>query len=122
MRAAEMLVWMGDFNYRINCGYEDAKENIRRGRLETLLERVRHCPRAQHLCDIHTRHRQEHLRQINFGRTKILFLLSEISAARPATPCQAVVKRNRTPSAVSLYCTSLSIVSPHTSAGGCRTS
>lgn len=41
MRAAEMLVWVGDFNYRINCSYEEAKEGIRRGRLEQLLAKAR---------------------------------------------------------------------------------
>ena len=56
MRAAEMLVWMGDFNYRINCSYEDAKENIRRGRLETLLERVRHCAqRSNYVTSTHSK-------------------------------------------------------------------
>lgn len=40
MRAAEMLVWAGDFNYRINCTYEEVKDCIRRGKLEHLLQKV----------------------------------------------------------------------------------
>lgn len=41
MRNAEMLVWAGDFNYRIDATYEDAIDHIRCNDLEYLLERVR---------------------------------------------------------------------------------
>lgn len=40
MRAAEMLIWMGDFNYRVNVSYEDCKDAIRRKQLHLLLEKV----------------------------------------------------------------------------------
>ena len=40
MRNAEMLVWAGDFNYRIDVTYEDAIDHIRCNDLEYLLERV----------------------------------------------------------------------------------
>ncbi len=40
MRDAEMLVWAGDFNYRIEATYEDAMDRIRGSDLEYLLERV----------------------------------------------------------------------------------
>ena len=40
MRNAEMLVWAGDFNYRIEATYEDALDHIRCNDLEYLLERV----------------------------------------------------------------------------------
>ena len=40
MRNAEMLVWAGDFNYRIDATYEDAIDRIRCNDLEYLLERV----------------------------------------------------------------------------------
>ncbi|KAL0054630.1 hypothetical protein WJX82_000216 [Trebouxia sp. C0006] len=39
MRNAEMLVWAGDFNYRIDATYEDAIDHIRCNDLEYLLER-----------------------------------------------------------------------------------
>ena len=42
MRDAEMLVWAGDFNYRIEVGYEDAMQHIRGNDLEYLLDRVSH--------------------------------------------------------------------------------
>lgn len=35
-----MLVWLGDFNYRIDCIYEEAKELVRRNDLQTLLAKV----------------------------------------------------------------------------------
>lgn len=41
MRDAEMLVWAGDFNYRIEATYEDALERIRNNELDYLIERVR---------------------------------------------------------------------------------
>lgn len=40
MRAAEMLVWLGDFNYRVNCSYEEAKEYIQQGWIKELLAMV----------------------------------------------------------------------------------
>ena len=40
MRDAEMLVWAGDFNYRIEASYEDALDHINRNELDWLLERV----------------------------------------------------------------------------------
>lgn len=40
MRAAEMLVWLGDFNYRVNCSYEDAKDYIQHGWIKELLSKV----------------------------------------------------------------------------------
>ena len=40
MRAAEMLVWLGDFNYRINCSYDDAKDYIQHGWIKELLAKV----------------------------------------------------------------------------------
>ena len=49
MRNAEMLVWAGDFNYRIESTYEDAMDRIRVNDLEYLLERVSHY-RSTHLC------------------------------------------------------------------------
>ncbi|KAL3132931.1 hypothetical protein ABBQ38_006845 [Trebouxia sp. C0009 RCD-2024] len=39
MRDAEMLVWAGDFNYRIEATYEDALERIRNNELDYLIER-----------------------------------------------------------------------------------
>lgn len=41
MRDAEMLVWAGDFNYRIEASYEDALDHIAQKELDWLLERVR---------------------------------------------------------------------------------
>ena len=41
MRAAELLVWAGDFNYRVEASYEDAKDKVRRGRLEDLLAKAK---------------------------------------------------------------------------------
>ncbi|KAL4853623.1 Type II inositol polyphosphate 5-phosphatase 15 [Chlorella vulgaris] len=38
MREAEMLVWLGDFNYRIDGGYEAVKERAIRNELPPLLE------------------------------------------------------------------------------------
>lgn len=35
-----MLVWLGDFNYRINCTYEEAKESIQHGWIKELLAKV----------------------------------------------------------------------------------
>ena len=35
-----MLVWMGDFNYRIDCTYEHAKELAHRNQLAELLAKV----------------------------------------------------------------------------------
>lgn len=40
MRSAELLVWLGDFNYRIGCTYTEAKERIRNNQLDYLLEQV----------------------------------------------------------------------------------
>ena len=40
MRDAEMLVWAGDFNYRIEATYEDAMDHIRNNDLDYLVERV----------------------------------------------------------------------------------
>ncbi len=50
MRNAEMLVWAGDFNYRIDATYEDAIDHIRCNDLEYLLERV--CNRFLLLCNL----------------------------------------------------------------------
>ena len=41
MRDAEMLVWAGDFNYRIEVGYEAAMHHIRSNDLDYLLDRVK---------------------------------------------------------------------------------
>ena len=40
MRDAEMLVWAGDFNYRIEASYEDALDHINLNELDWLLDRV----------------------------------------------------------------------------------
>lgn len=40
MRDAEMLVWAGDFNYRIEVGYDEALEHIRNNDLDFLIDRV----------------------------------------------------------------------------------
>lgn len=40
MRDAEMLVWAGDFNYRIEAGYDEALEHIRNNDLDFLIDRV----------------------------------------------------------------------------------
>ena len=40
MRGAHMLVWLGDFNYRIDGGYEAVKERAIRNELGPLLELV----------------------------------------------------------------------------------
>ena len=40
MRDAEMLVWAGDFNYRIEATYEDALDHIRNNDLDYLIDRV----------------------------------------------------------------------------------
>lgn len=42
MRDAELLVWLGDFNYRIDTTYEIAKENIRRNTPTSLAELLKH--------------------------------------------------------------------------------
>ena len=42
MRDADMIVWAGDFNYRIEASYEDAIEHIRNNDLDYLIDRVRH--------------------------------------------------------------------------------
>ncbi len=41
MRNAQMLVWLGDFNYRIDGPYEAVKERAIRNELGPLLELVR---------------------------------------------------------------------------------
>jgi hypothetical protein len=41
MREADMLLWLGDFNYRIEGGYEAVKEKAVRSELGALLELVR---------------------------------------------------------------------------------
>ena len=38
MKDAELLVWLGDFNYRIDVSYEVAKEKIRRNTRQSLDE------------------------------------------------------------------------------------
>ena len=45
MRDAEMVIWLGDFNYRIELSFEVAKEKARRKLLTELLAKVRiqHC-------------------------------------------------------------------------------
>lgn len=43
MRGAHMLVWLGDFNYRIDGGYEAVKERAIRNELVPLLELVSPC-------------------------------------------------------------------------------
>lgn len=62
MRDAEMLVWAGDFNYRIEATYEDALERIRNNELDYLIERVRPqtLPAAmrQHCCTLLTLYRE----------------------------------------------------------------
>ncbi len=57
LRDAELVVWLGDFNYRIDTTFEDAKEKARRKMLTQLLELVRshahYCPSAAallHVC------------------------------------------------------------------------
>jgi len=40
MRAAEMLIWLGDFNYRVDCSYKEAKEYIQQGWIKELLAKV----------------------------------------------------------------------------------
>ena len=40
MRDAEMLVWLGDFNYRIDGAYEAVKERAIRNELSPLLKLV----------------------------------------------------------------------------------
>lgn len=54
MRDAELLVWMGDFNYRIDESYEKAKELIRhsmhsRSALDELLDKASHTWQIQSL-------------------------------------------------------------------------
>ena len=46
LRDAELVVWLGDFNYRIDTTFEDAKEKARRKMLTQLLELVRLCARC----------------------------------------------------------------------------
>lgn len=41
MRDAEMVIWLGDFNYRIDLSFEVAKEKARRKLLTDLLAKVR---------------------------------------------------------------------------------
>ena len=41
MRDAEMVIWLGDFNYRIELSFEVAKEKARRKLLTELLAKVR---------------------------------------------------------------------------------
>lgn len=51
MRGAQMLVWLGDFNYRIDGGYEAVKERAIRNELGPLLELVRCMGSAcMHVC------------------------------------------------------------------------
>ena len=40
MRDADMLVWAGDFNYRVEASYEDALDHVAQNDLDWLLERV----------------------------------------------------------------------------------
>ena len=51
MRDAEMVVWLGDFNYRIELSFEVAKEKARRKLLTDLLAKVR----IDHACVLWTR-------------------------------------------------------------------
>ena len=44
MRDAEMVIWLGDFNYRIELSFEIAKEKARRKLLTDLLAKVRKQP------------------------------------------------------------------------------
>ena len=41
MRDAEMVIWLGDFNYRVELSFEVAKEKARRKLLTDLLAKVR---------------------------------------------------------------------------------
>ena len=40
MRDAEMVIWLGDFNYRVELTFEVAKEKARRKLLTDLLAKV----------------------------------------------------------------------------------
>ncbi len=40
MRDVEMLVWAGDFNYRVDVSYADALSRIKAGQLDDLLHKV----------------------------------------------------------------------------------
>ena len=40
MRSAEVLIWLGDFNYRVNMDYEDTLDYIKNNWLDKLLEKV----------------------------------------------------------------------------------
>ena len=51
MRDADLLVWLGDFNYRIDVTYELAKEKIRRNCLDELMEQVLLPGPASAVCD-----------------------------------------------------------------------
>ena len=42
LKEVDMLVWMGDFNYRIDATYEHAKELAHRNQLTELLAKVAH--------------------------------------------------------------------------------
>ena len=41
LREADLLVWLGDFNYRVDAHYDQAKEAVRRGDLQALLAKAR---------------------------------------------------------------------------------
>ena len=39
-----MLIWLGDFNYRVDCTYSEALEYIQHGWIKELLAKVRRTP------------------------------------------------------------------------------
>lgn len=49
-----MLVWMGDFNYRIDASYEHAKELAHRNQLTDLLAKVGCCRSLKR--NLHVKH------------------------------------------------------------------
>lgn len=40
MRSAEVLIWLGDLNYRVDMDYEDTLDYIKNNWLDKLLEKV----------------------------------------------------------------------------------
>lgn len=45
-----MLVWAGDFNYRVEASYEEALARIEQNELEWLLEKARFCKLCNYTC------------------------------------------------------------------------
>ena len=50
LKEMDMLVWLGDFNYRVDAEYGEAKGLVRRNDLSPLLSKVPQLTRTLELC------------------------------------------------------------------------